>query len=68
MKLNPLRFFKSLFNNAADAFGVSARRDFGHNAAVERLFFDAGGDDVGDELPPILHNRRRGFVAGGLDT
>ena len=36
--------------------------------AVARLLFDAGGDDVGDDLPPILHNRRRGFVAGGLDT
>ena len=56
-----------LVNGGADILRMAAG-DLRHNAAVERLLFDAGGDDVGDDLPPILHNRRRGFVAGGLDT
>ena len=57
-----------LVNGGADILRMAAAGDLRHNAAVERLLFDAGGDDVGDDLPPILHNRRRGFVAGGLDT
>ncbi len=40
--------------------------DLRHHAAVEGVHIRLGGDDVGEDLPPVLHHRRGGLVAGGL--
>ena len=56
-----------LVNGGADIFRMAAAGNLRHNAAVECLLLDAGGDDVGNDLSAILHDRRRRLVAGGLD-
>ena len=57
-----------LVNGGADIFRVAAAGDLRHDTAVEGLLLHAGGDHIGDDLPAILHDRRRGLIAGGLDS
>ena len=62
------RIGKRLVHGGADIFRMAAAGDLRHNTAVEGLLPDAGGDHIGDDLPAILHDRRRGLIAGGLDS
>ena len=59
---------QGLFDGGADELAVAAAGDLGHNAAVERLFFHTGGDDVAQQMPPVLHEGCGGLVAGGFDS
>ena len=59
---------QSFFDRSADKFAVAAAGDLRHNAAVQGLFFDAGGDDIAQQMPPVLHKRCGGFVAGGFNS
>ena len=59
---------QGFFDRGADKFAVAAAGDLRHNAAVQGLFFDAGGDDVAQQMPPVLHKRCGGLVAGRFNS
>ena len=59
---------QGLFHGGADELAVAAAGDLRHDAAVQRLFFYAGGDDVAQQVPAILHQGCGGLVAGGFDS
>ena len=59
---------QGFFDRSADKFAVAAAGNLRHNAAVQGLFFDAGGDDVAQQMPPVLHKRCGGLVAGGFNS
>ena len=59
---------QGLVHRGTDIFRVTAAGNLGHHAAVERLFLDAGGNDVGNYLAAVLHNGGGGLVAGGFNS
>ena len=62
------RIQQGLFHGGADELAVAAAGDLRHDAAVQRLFLYAGGDDVAQQLPSVLHKGCGGLVAGGFDS
>ncbi len=62
------RVQQGLFHGGADELAVAAAGDLRHDAAVQRLFLHAGGDDVAQQLPSVLHKGCGGLVAGGFDS
>ena len=59
---------QGLFDGGADELTVAAAGDLRHHAAVQGLFFHAGGDDVAQQMPAVLHQSCGGLVAGGFDS
>ena len=57
-----------LIRQTGNGLHVLAGGDLRHHAAVQRLFLHAGGDDVAQQLPSVLHKGCGGLVAGGFDS
>ena len=59
---------QGFFDRSTDKFAVAAAGDLRHNAAVKSLFFYAGGNDVAQQVPAVLHQSCGGLVAGGFNS
>ncbi len=55
-------------NRRKQQLEMMARRDLRDDAAVPRVQLGLRGDDVGEEPAVLRDERRRGLVAGGLDS
>ena len=59
-------FHQSLVSQLADDLNVLAGGDLRHHAAVNFMHLHGGGDAVGQNGPPVLHQRHRRLIAGGF--
>ena len=55
-----------LARHTGDGLAVTARRNLRHDAAVQSVLLDLGGDNVREDASAVLHHRRRRLVAGAL--
>ena len=58
---------KRFLYHAADRFGVPARGDLGHHAAVKLMFLHLRRDHVRKHNAAVFHNGGGRFVAGGFN-
>ena len=55
-------------DHPADVLTVPPRGDFRYDAAVFAVLLHLGGDDRGEDFPPVFDNGRRRLVAGAFDA
>ena len=55
-------------HHLGNLFDMGARSDFRHDAAIRYMQRNLRIDDIRDDSAAILHYRRGGFVATGLDS
>ena len=54
--------------NARDRFGVTARGDLRHDAAVKAMLFHLCGDDTRQHFPTVFNDGGGGLVARRFDS
>jgi len=59
---------QSLFNDRVDNFQVAAGGNFWDNAAVFGMDVDLGIDHIRKQAFAVFNDRRRCFIAAGLDS
>lgn len=68
IKVAPAGLGHGLFDNGDRGHQVLAGGNLGDDATVSGMNVHLRGDDVGEDLPPVLDNGGCCFVAGGLDA
>ena len=61
------RVGQRLLGQHTDVFDMTARRDLGHHAAVELMFFHLRIDERRQHAPSVFHHGCRRFVAGAFN-
>jgi len=61
-------FLHRLADDRADDLDVGAGGDLREDAAVRRMQVNLGGDDIGDDVPPVADDGGSGLVATGFDA
>ena len=62
-----LRFAHRFLHDLADVLAVPPGGDLRHNAAVFAVLLHLGGNDGGEDLPPVYDHRGGSLVAGAFD-
>ena len=62
------RFLQRVFDHGPYPLDVLPRGDLGHHAVVGPVEVNLAQDDVAENPPPVLDDRRRAFITGAFDA